>query len=101
MIAASVLHDFANRHEFHEGLRWGVALAGLSVVLGVLSTVVLRRPAPVAGLALVIAFVGGVRSTRSVAIDGFDRSGLPTDVTRAFLYLAVAGLVVGLLAMWW
>jgi hypothetical protein len=100
MIAASVLHDFASRHEFHEGLEWGVALVGLSVVLGVACTIVFRRPAPVAGLAVVIAFASAVRPAAAFSVDGVGHTGLPPNVGQGLVYLAAAGLVTGLLAMW-
>ncbi|HEX4490194.1 MAG TPA: hypothetical protein VH914_03225 [Acidimicrobiia bacterium] len=100
MIAASVLHDFANRQEFHEGLRWGVALAAVSVVAGVICTSVFRKPAPIAGLVVTIAFASAVTPARAVSIDGFGRTGLPSNVGHGLVYLGIAGLVVGLLMMW-
>jgi hypothetical protein len=69
-------------------------------VLGVVCTVVFRRPAPIAGLVVAIAFAGAVRPARAFSVDGFGHTGLPTNVGHGLAYLAIAGLATGLLAMW-
>lgn len=99
MIVASVLHDIAGRHQFHVGLEWGVALGVAAAVLGLLSTVVLRRPAPIAGLVVAGAFVFAVKPARALTI-GYLPIALPTNVCRGLVYLAAAGLVVELLVAW-
>jgi hypothetical protein len=99
VIVASVLHDIAGRHQFHVGLEWGVALGVAAAVLGLLSTVVLRRPAPIAGLVVAGAFVFAVKPARALTI-GYLPIALPTNVCRGLVYLAAAGLVVELLVAW-
>jgi hypothetical protein len=101
MIVASVLQDFANRREFHAGLRWGVGLAIVAVALGLLCTVVFRRPAPIAGLVVVVAFASAVQPARALSVEGGGHPGLPTGVGHGLVLLAIAGLATGLLAMWW
>jgi hypothetical protein len=92
MISATV-HEIVNRTEFRAGVRSGCAFAGLGVAAGVVSLAVLKRPAPVAGLLIALAWVNGARHSHS--------GGLPANVTRGLVYLAAAGLVAGLLASWW
>jgi hypothetical protein len=90
MISATV-HEIVSRTEFRGGFGWGCALAGVGVVAGVVSLSRFRRPAPIAGLLVTGALVMGAR--RSTA--------LPANLTRGLVYLAVAGLVAGILASWW
>jgi Na+-transporting methylmalonyl-CoA/oxaloacetate decarboxylase beta subunit len=90
MISATV-HEIVSRSEFRIGLRWGCAAAGLGIAAGVISIIVFRRPAPVAGLLVTLAFVEAMKHFGT----------LPADLTRGLVYLSVAGLVAGVLAIWW
>ena len=90
MISGTV-HEIVSRSEFHVGLKWGVALMALTAVAGVLSLWTLRRPAPIAGLIVPIAFVSGAKHWQ----------GLPSNVTHGLLLLALAGLAAGALGSWW
>jgi hypothetical protein len=91
MISATVLHEVVSRDEFHVGLQWGVALTLLVAAAGGLCLWVFKRPAPIAGLVVPIAFANGVKHW----------VGLPSNVTEGLLLLAGAGLVAGVLASWW
>jgi hypothetical protein len=91
MISATV-HEIVSRSEFRVGLEWGCLLAGIGVAAGVASLVAFRRPAPVAGLLVSLALIK--------ALNHWD-GGAPANLTRGLVYLAVAGLVAGLLGAWW
>jgi len=90
MIATS-LHAIVSRSEFRAGRAWGCACAGAGLVVGSLWRFRFRSPAPIGGLLIILAFVGGTRHT----------TGLPHNVTRGLIYLIVAGFVAELLALWW
>jgi hypothetical protein len=91
MISATVLHEVVSRKEFHVGLHWGLALAAVVAVAGGLSLWVFKRPAPIAGLIVPLAFANGVKHWVA----------LPANVTEGLVLLALAGLISGLLASWW
>lgn len=86
-----VFNEVLDRPEFRAGLRSSAGLTALAAIAGLVSTRLFRRPAPVAGLIVTLALVKGMKQ--------FD--GLPTNVTRGLVYLAVAGFSVGILASLW
>jgi hypothetical protein len=86
-----VLNEVIDRPEFRAGLRWSAGLTALAAVAGLVSTRLFRRPAPVAGLIVALALVNGMKQW----------DGLPTNVTRGLVYLAIAGLSAGVLASLW
>jgi hypothetical protein len=88
---SGTLHEIVSRSEFRVGLDWGAAFAGLAALAGVLSILLFRRPAPLAGLVVPLAFANGVKHWVA----------LPGNVTQGFLLLAIAGLVAEVLAHWW
>jgi hypothetical protein len=86
-----VWNEVIDRPEFRAGLRWSAGLTALTAIAGLVSTRLFRRPAPVAGLIVALALVKGMKQW----------DGLPTNVTRGLVYLAVAGFSVGVLASLW
>jgi hypothetical protein len=90
MIATS-LHAIVSRSEFRHGLDWGVACAAAGAVVGMFWLYRFRRPAPIAGLLITLAFVGGTRHS----------TGLPHNVANGLVYLVVAGFAAELLGLWW
>jgi hypothetical protein len=90
MISAA-LHDIVHRSEFRDGLAWGCLCAVLGGVVGLASIAWFRRPAPIAGLLVVVALVNGARHS----------VGLPSNVTHGLLLLAVAGVAADVLALVW
>ena len=100
MISATVLNEITSRHEFHVGFGRGVSFALIAAAAGVVCTVLLRRPAPIAGLVVVLAFVTATQPAHALSPDVSDSGALPASVTHGLLLLAIAGLVTGLLAAW-
>jgi hypothetical protein len=95
MISATV-HEMVSRPEFRAGLKWGLGLALLVALAGLVSWFFFKRPAPVAGLVVAVAFANGVRHS------GVKHPvPLPSNVTHGLFLLAVAGFATGLLTMWW
>jgi hypothetical protein len=90
MIATS-LHAIASRPEFRHGFEWGCLCAGAGIVVGMFWLFRFRRPAPIGGLLITLAFVCGARHS----------TGLPHHVTSGLAWLVVAGLAAELLSLWW
>jgi hypothetical protein len=90
MISATV-HEIVSRTEFRFGLRWGCGFAGVGVAAGVISLMMFKRPAPIAGVLVSLALVNGARHS----------DPLPGNVVRGLVFLFVAGLLAGALAHWW
>ena len=88
---STVLNDVIDRPEFGAGLRWGFALTALAAVAGIISIRLFRRPVPVAGLVVALALARGMT----------EWDGLPANVSRGLTYLALAGLLAGVLASLW
>jgi hypothetical protein len=94
MISAT-LHEIVSRSEFRAGLKWGLALAALVAIAGLISMFFFKRPAPFAGLIVAVAFANGV------AHSGVrNPEALPGNVTQGLFFLAIGGLVAGVLASW-
>jgi hypothetical protein len=85
------LHAIVSRSEFRHGLDWGIACTAAGAAVGMFWRFRFRRPAPIAGLLITLAFVEGARRT----------TGLPHNVTNGLVVLVVAGFAAELLSLWW
>jgi hypothetical protein len=90
MIATS-LHAIVTRTEFRHGLEAGIPCAIVGGLVGMACVFRFRRPAPIGGLLVTIAFVVGMRHT----------TPLPHNVTTGLVYLVIAGFVTELLTFLW
>jgi hypothetical protein len=90
MIGAS-LHEVVSQSEFHTGIKWGVICAVVGLPIGWLSVSRFKRPAPIAGLLVALAFAGAAKHA----------TGLPAHVTEGLVLLALGGLVAELIGLLW
>jgi hypothetical protein len=90
MIATS-LHAVVSSTEFRDGLEAGIPCAIVGGLVGMACVFRFRRPAPIGGLLIAIAFVVGTRHSME----------LPHNVTNGLLLLALAGFVTELLTFLW
>jgi hypothetical protein len=90
MIATS-LHAVVSSTEFRHGLEAGIPCAIVGGLVGMACVFRFRRPAPVGGLLITIAFVFGARHS----------TALPHNVTNGLVLLVLAGFVTELLTVLW